>query len=158
MFPPRIDVDKEEDDKEAEVPTAEGYDEENRLVEVRVSRGVGGEADEGRGVQAHRRRMYAPGTPQRATRRSLSPTPDGFVCNHGQNYIPLRIPMTSGRGVAMAKWVKVRMGVNPTAWGCMYKGGVVYQGDVHASPVRDRVLRHSSPDFISFYLSYVYSY
>jgi hypothetical protein len=26
------------------------------------------------------------------------------------------------------------MGVNPTAWGCMYKGGVVYQGDVHAAP------------------------
>jgi hypothetical protein len=26
------------------------------------------------------------------------------------------------------------MGVNPTAWGCMYKGGGVYQGDVHATP------------------------
>jgi hypothetical protein len=37
----------------------------------------------------------------------------------------------------MAKWVKVRMGVNPTAWGCMYKGGVIYQGDVHTSPIRD---------------------
>jgi hypothetical protein len=109
----------------------------NRPVEVRVGRGVGGEADEGRGIQAHHRRMYAPGTPQRAMRRSLSPTPDGFICNHGQNYVPLRIPVTSGRGVAMAKWVKVCMGVNPTAWGCMYKGGVIYQGDVHASPIRD---------------------
>jgi hypothetical protein len=29
------------------------------------------------------------------------------------------------------------MGVNPTAWGCMYKGGVIYQGDVHAAPDRD---------------------
>jgi hypothetical protein len=29
------------------------------------------------------------------------------------------------------------MGVNPTAWGCMYKGGVVYQGEVHATPDRD---------------------
>jgi hypothetical protein len=55
MLPPRIDVDKEEDDKEAEVPTAEGSDKENRPVEVRVSQGVGGEADEGRGVQAHHR-------------------------------------------------------------------------------------------------------
>jgi hypothetical protein len=44
----------------------------------------------------------------------------------------------------MAKWVKVRMGVNPTAWGCMYKGGVVYQGDVHTSPVRDR---GTTPDY-----------
>jgi hypothetical protein len=88
--------------------------------------------------------MYAPGTPQRVTRRSLSPTPDGFVRNHGQNYVPLRIPVTSGRGVAMAKWVKVHMGVNPTAWGCMYKGGVVYQGDVHASPIRDR---GTTPDY-----------
>jgi hypothetical protein len=29
------------------------------------------------------------------------------------------------------------MGVNLTAWGCMYKGGVVYQGDVHAAPDRN---------------------
>jgi hypothetical protein len=27
------------------------------------------------------------------------------------------------------------MGINPVAWGCMYKGGVVYQGDVHATPI-----------------------
>jgi hypothetical protein len=132
MLPPHIDVDAEEDDEEAEVPALEGSDKENRLVEVRVGRGMGGTADEGGGVQVHRRRMYAPGTPQCAARRSLSPTPDGFIRNRGQNYVPLRIPVTSGRGVAPAKWVKVRMGVNPTAWGCMYKGGVVYQGDVHA--------------------------
>jgi hypothetical protein len=36
------------------------------------------------------------------------------------------------------------MGVNPTAWGCMYKGGVVYQGDVHATPIRDR---GTTPDY-----------
>jgi hypothetical protein len=81
--------------------------------------------------------MYAPGKLQRATRRSLSPTPDGFVRNCGAHYIPLRIPITSGRGTAPAKWVRVRMGVNPVVWGCMYKGGVVYQGDVHTAPVRD---------------------
>jgi hypothetical protein len=81
--------------------------------------------------------MYTPGTPQRVARRSLSPTPEGFVHNHGQHYIPLRIPITNGRGVAIAKWIKVRMGVNPVAWGCMYKGGVVYQGDVHAAPDHD---------------------
>jgi hypothetical protein len=26
------------------------------------------------------------------------------------------------------------MGVNPVVWGCMYRGGVIYQGDVHAAP------------------------
>jgi hypothetical protein len=29
------------------------------------------------------------------------------------------------------------MAVNPTAWGCLYKGGVIYQGDVHAAPNHD---------------------
>jgi hypothetical protein len=144
MLPPRIDIDKEDDDEEAEIPLAETSNKENRLVEVRVGRGMGREADAGGGVQAHRHQMYAPGTPQHATCHSLSPTPDGFVHNHGQNYVPLRIPVTSGQGVATAKWVKVRMGVNPTAWGCMYKGGVVYQGDVHMSPIRDR---STTPDY-----------
>jgi hypothetical protein len=137
MLPPRINIDEEEDNEEAKVSLAETSDKENRPVEVRVSRGMGGEADAGRGVQAHRHRMYAPGTPQCMTRRSLSPTPDGFVRNHRQNYVPLRIPTTNGRGVATAKWVKVRMGVNPVVWGCMYRGGVVYQGDVHAAPDHD---------------------
>src|SRR5580698_1980497 len=81
--------------------------------------------------------MYAPGTPQHVTCRSLSPTPDSFVRNRGQNYVPLRIPTTNGRGVTVTKWVKMRLGVNPTAWGCLYKGGVVYQGDVHAAPNHD---------------------
>jgi hypothetical protein len=96
MLPPRINVDEEEDDEEAQVPATEDSDKENRPVEVCVSRGMGGEADEGGGVQAHHSRMYAPGTPQRAACRSLSPTPDGFIRNRGQNYVPLRIPVTSG--------------------------------------------------------------
>jgi hypothetical protein len=137
MLPPRINVDEEEDDEEAKVPSAEGSDKENWPVEVRIGRRMGGEADDGGRIQAHRSRMYAPGTPQRATRRSLSPTPDGFVRNRGQNYVPFRIPTTNGRGVVTAKWVKVRMGLNPVVWGCMYKGGVVYQGDVHAAPDHD---------------------
>jgi hypothetical protein len=137
MLPPRINVNEEEDDEEAKVPPAKDSDKENRLVEVRISGGMGREADERGRVQAHRSRMYAPGTPQRTTRHSLSPTPDGFVRNHRQNYVPLRIPTTNGRGVITAKWVKVRMGLNPVVWGCMYKGGVVYQGDVHAAPDHD---------------------
>jgi hypothetical protein len=137
MLPPRINVDQEEDDKETKVPLTTTSDKEDRPVEVRVGRGMGREADTGGRVQAHRRRMYAPGTPQRATHRSLSPTPDSFVRNCGQNYIPLRIPTTNGRGVVTAKWVKVRMGLNPVVWGCMYKGGVVYQGDVHTAPDHD---------------------
>jgi hypothetical protein len=83
MLPPRINVDEEEDHEEATVSITEASDKENRLVEVRVGRGVGGEADKGRGVQAHRRRMYAPGTPQRVALHSLSPTPDGFIRNCG---------------------------------------------------------------------------
>jgi hypothetical protein len=76
MLPPHINVDKEEDDEEAKIPATKDSDKENWPVEVRVGRGMGGEADEGGGVQAHRRQMYAPGTPQRAARRSLSPTPE----------------------------------------------------------------------------------
>jgi hypothetical protein len=93
---PHTDIDKKEDDEEAAVSLAETTNKENRLVEVRVGRGMGREADEGGRVQAHRSQMYAPGTPQRATRHSLSPTPVGFVHNHGQNYVPLCIPTTNG--------------------------------------------------------------
>jgi hypothetical protein len=144
MLPPRINIDEEEDDQEASISRTKTSNKENRPVEVCVGRGMDEERDSGGGIQAHCRRMYAPGTLQCPTHRPLSPTPDGFVRNHGQNYIPLRIPVTSGRGVATAKWVKFRMGVNPTVWGCMYKGGVVYQGDVHATPIRDR---GATPDY-----------
>jgi hypothetical protein len=154
MLPPRINIDEEEDYKEAKVSLAEASDKENQPVEVHVSRGMGGEANVGGGVQAHRRRMYAPGTPQRATRHSLSPTPDGFVRNHRQNYVPLRIPTTNRRGVAVTKWVKVCMGVNPTAWGCMYKGGVVYQGDIHAAPDHDH---GPTPDYTNEQLLHICS-
>jgi hypothetical protein len=76
MLPPCINVDQEKDDEEAKVPPSETSDKENQPVEVRIGRGMGGTTDEGRRVQVHRSRMYAPGTPQRATRRSLSPTLD----------------------------------------------------------------------------------
>jgi hypothetical protein len=56
MLPPRIDVDEEED-KETPVSPTETANDENRLVEVGVGRGVGAEADHGGGVQAHHRRM-----------------------------------------------------------------------------------------------------
>jgi hypothetical protein len=115
---------------------------------------MGREADKGGGVQAHRQRMYAPGTPQRATRHSLSPTPNSFAHNRGQNYVPFRIPTTNGRGVATAKWIKVRMGVNPVVWGCMYKGGVIYQGDVHAAPNHDH---GPTPDYTNEQLLHLHS-
>jgi hypothetical protein len=115
MLPPHISINEEEDNEEAQVPLAETSDKENWLVEVRIGRGMGGEADAGRGVQVYRHQMYAPGTPQRATSRPLSLTPDSFICNRRQHYIPLRIPTTNGRGIAVAKWVKMRLGANPTA-------------------------------------------
>jgi hypothetical protein len=136
MLPPRIDVDKE-NDKQTPVSPTETVNNEEQPVEVRVGGGMGEETNHGARVQAHRRRMYAPGTPQRQACRSLSPTPDGFVRNRGLNYIPFRIPTTNGRGVTPAKWVKICMGVNPMVWGCLYKGGVVYQGDVHMAPNHD---------------------
>jgi hypothetical protein len=40
----------------------------------------------------------------------------------------------------------VRMGVNPTVAGCMYKGGAVYQGEVHAAPSHDHGSR--VPDYV----------
>jgi hypothetical protein len=137
MLPPRINVNEEEDNEETPLSPSETANDENRPVEVRVGGGMERETNHGGRVQAHRRRMYAPGTPQRPTRRSLSPTPDRFVRNQGLNYIPFRIPTTNGRGVAPAKYVMVRMGINPTVAGCMYKGGVVYQGDIHATPSHD---------------------
>jgi hypothetical protein len=137
MLPPRIDVDTEENNKETLVSPTETTNNESRLVEVRVGRGMEGETNHGGRVQAHRRRMYAPGTPQRPACRSLSPTPEGFIRNRRLNYIPFCIPTTNGQGVAPAKWVRLRMEMNPTVWGCAYKGGIVYQGDVHATPDRD---------------------
>jgi hypothetical protein len=104
MLPPRIDVDKE-DDEEAQVSSTETANQEDWLVEVRVGQGGGAETNRGGGVQAYHRRMYAPGTPQCLARRSLSPTPKGFIRNRRLNYIPFRIPTANGRGVAPAKWV-----------------------------------------------------
>jgi hypothetical protein len=82
MLPPHIDIDKEEDDEETPVSPAETTNNENQLVEVRVGRGMEGETNHGGRVQAHCRRMYAPGTLQRPARHSLSPTPEGKDC-HG---------------------------------------------------------------------------
>jgi hypothetical protein len=137
MLPPHINVDEEKDNEETPVSPTETANNESRSVEVRVGRGMEGETNHGGRVQAHCCRMYAPGTLQRPMCHSLSPTPNGFVHNQGLNYVPFHIPTTNGRGTAPAKYVMVRMGINPTVAGCMYKGGVVYQGDVHAAPSHD---------------------
>jgi hypothetical protein len=87
MLPPRINIDEEEDNEEATISLAETANKENQPVEVRISGGMGAEADKGGRVQVHRQRMYAPGTPQCPACCSLSPTPDRFVRNRGPNYI-----------------------------------------------------------------------
>ena len=103
-------------------------------MEVRDGGRVGSMADRGGRVQEGRCR-YDPLRPtQRPTRDTVSPPPGGFDCNIGHNYVPFKIPTLSGHGVALAKWVRVRMGVNPTVEGCMQKGSPVYLGDVHAAP------------------------
>jgi hypothetical protein len=83
-------------------------------------------------------------TAQRVTHRPLSPTPPGFNHNQGHHYIPFRVPTANGQGVTNAKYICVRMGVNPMADGCMYRGGVVHSGEVHATAERDR---GATPDY-----------
>jgi hypothetical protein len=78
--------------------------------------------------------MYAPGTPQHTVCDTLSQIPDGFNLNNRHNYVPFCIPTTNSHGEAPAKYVRVHMGANPTVMGCMYKGGVVHQGEVQAAP------------------------
>jgi hypothetical protein len=113
-------------------------------VEVCDGRGVGTTADNGGGVQRHSRRTDASWTAQHATCRPISPTPPGFDLNQGHHYVPFRIPTTNGRGVTNAKYVHVRMGVNPMVDGCMYKGGVVHSGEVHAAAEHDHGCHISS--------------
>ena len=95
---------------------------------------MGHAADSGRRVQEGSRRYDPLGSAQRQARRPLSPPPGGFDRNIGHNYVPFKIPTLSGHGVANAKWVHVRMGVNPTVEGCMQKGSPIYLGDVHTAP------------------------
>jgi hypothetical protein len=146
-----------QDSEETKIPAAKEED-NTPPVDVHVGRGLRPMTDARGGVQEDHSQMYAPGTPQRQARHTLSPTPDGFVRNEGLNYVPFRIPTTNRRGVTPAKFVMVRMGVNPTVSGCMYKGGVVYQGEVHAAPSHDhgshvpdythKQLRHFCSDYV----------
>jgi hypothetical protein len=46
------------------------------------------------------------------------------------------------------------MGMNPTVWGCAYKGGVVYQGDIHAAPDHDH---GPTPDYTNKQLLHICS-
>jgi hypothetical protein len=113
-------------------------------VEVRVDGRVGTERDDGGAIPTHRSRADSSRTSQRTKKRPVSPAPDGFDRNHGHHYVPFRIPTADGRKMMTAKWVRVRMGVNPTVKGCAHKGGVVYLGEVHARPEYDQ---GATPDY-----------
>ena len=125
-----------QDDKETAVSltTTEEGEGTPVWVEVRDGGRVGGTADCGGRVQGggHRHDPLRP--TQRPTRDALSPPLGSFDRNVGHNYVPFKIPTLSGHGIANAKWVRMRMGVNPTVEGCMQKGGPVYLGDVHTTP------------------------
>jgi hypothetical protein len=116
-----------EDGEETKVP-ATNKEEAPPLewVEVHDHGGVGTKADSRGGVQHHSHWTDASWTVQHAMRCPLSPTPSDFDLNQGHHYIPFQVPTTNGRGVMNAKYVHVRMGVNPTADGCMYRGGVMH--------------------------------
>jgi hypothetical protein len=134
-----------EDGEETKVPTTNDKEAPPlEWVEVCDGRRVGAEADNGGGVQHHSRQTNASWTAQRATRRPVSPTPPGFDLNQGHHYIPFRVPTTNGRGVMNAKYVCVRIGVNPTIDGCMYRGGVVHSGEVHTTAEHNR---GDTPDY-----------
>ena len=136
---PRPDLvvhDLTQDDKETvvSITTAEEGEDAPVGMEVHNRRRMGNAADGGRRVQEGSRWYDPLGSTQRQARSPLSPPPGGFDCNVGHNYVPFKIPTLSGHGVANAKWVCVRMGVNPTVEGCMQKGSPVYLGDIHAAP------------------------
>ena len=136
---PRPDLvinDLTQDDEETAISVSSTEEDEGTPVQVEVrNRGrVEGAANGGRGVPRHRGRHDPLRAAQRPTRDAVSPPPGGFDRNVGHNYVPFKIPTLSGHGVANAKWVRVRMGVNPTVEGCMQKGSPVYLGEVHAAP------------------------
>ena len=136
LRPDLIVHDLTQDDKETaiSVTTAKEGEDAPVRVEVRNRGRVGSTADSGGPVQESSCRYDPLGSTQHQVRHPLSPPPGGFDRNVGHNYVPFKIPMLSGHGVANAKWVRVRMGVNPTVEGCMQKGGPMYLGDVHAAP------------------------
>jgi hypothetical protein len=135
-----------EDGEEAEDPATEVKEEAPPLEWVEVCNGsrMGTEADNGGGVQHYSCRTDTSGAMQRTTHCPLSPTPPGFDCNQGHHYVPFCIPTTNGRGVTNAKYIRVHMGVNPMVDGCMYRGGIVHSGEVHAAAEHDR---GDTPDY-----------
>jgi hypothetical protein len=145
-----------EDSEETKIPTTDAEEDTQTLerVEVHHGGGVGTETNDGGRVQRHSRRADASWTMQHATHHPLSPTPSGFDRNQGHHYIPFRIPTTNRRGITNAKYVHVRMGVNPTVDGCMYKGGVVHSGEVHATAEHDR---GDTPDYTHEQLRHFHS-
>ena len=134
--PDPIVNDLTQDDEETTISVSSTEENERTPVRVEVrNRGrVEGEANRRGGVPRNRGRYDPLRTPQRLTRDAVSPPPDGFDRNVGHNFVPFKIPTLSGHGVANAKWVRVRMGVNPTVEGCMQRGSPVYLGEVHAAP------------------------
>ena len=125
-----------QDDEETMVSLATAKESEGTSVHVEVrNRGrMGGTTNDGERVPRHRRRHDPLRPAQRPMHNTISPPPGGFDRNIGHNYVPFKIPTLSGHGVANAKWVRVRMGVNLTVEGCMQKGSPVYLGEVHAAP------------------------
>ena len=126
---PRPDLvihDLTQDDEETTVsPTTVEEDEGASVgMEVRDGGRVGGTADRGGRVPRNCRRHDPLRPTQCPTCSAVSPPPGGFDRNVGHNYVPFKIPTLSGHGVANAKWVRVRMGENPTVEGCMQTSDV----------------------------------
>ena len=124
-----------QDDEETTISLTTAEEDEGMSVSMEVRDGgrVWGTANRGGRVPRDRHRHDPLRPTQRPARNTVSLPPGGFDRNIGHNYVPFKIPTISGHGVANAKWVRVRMGVNPTVEGCMQKGSLVYLGEVHAT-------------------------
>ena len=125
-----------QDDEETAISVSSTEEDERTpvRVEVRNRGGMEGPANRRGGIPRNRGRHDPPRAAQRPAHDTVSPPPGGFDRNVGHNFVPFKIPTLSGHGVANAKWVRVRMGVNPTVEGCMQRGSPVYLGEVHAAP------------------------
>jgi hypothetical protein len=75
---------------------------------------------------------------ERARRNPLSPSSQGYELNRGVNYISCNILDRFGREVP-AQFIKPHLNIdNPYVEAHLEMGGLVYHGEIHATPVNDR--------------------
>jgi hypothetical protein len=75
---------------------------------------------------------------ERARRNPLSPSSQGYELNRGVNYILCNI-LDRFRHEVPAQFIKPHLNVdNPYVEACLEMDGLVYRGEIHATPVNDQ--------------------